>query len=76
AFRIAAERAAEAAQDGLIVTLGVTPTEPSSAYGYIAAEGQGLSAVKAFVEKPDRETAERYIADGYLWNSGNFIVSA
>ncbi|WAC59861.1 AGE family epimerase/isomerase [Brevundimonas sp. SL130] len=76
AFRTAAERAAEAAQAGLIVTLGVTPTEPSSAYGYIAAEGEGLSAVKAFVEKPDRDTAERYIADGYLWNSGNFIVSA
>ena len=76
AFRTAAKRAAEAAREGLIVTLGVTPTEPSAAYGYIAAEGDGLSAVKAFVEKPDRETAERYIADGYLWNSGNFIVSA
>lgn len=76
AFRAAAEQAAEAAKGGLIVTLGVTPTEASAAYGYIAAEGPGLSAVKAFVEKPDRPTAERYIADGYLWNSGNFIVSA
>lgn len=76
AFCEAALQAAAAARDGLIVTLGVRPTEPSAAYGYIAAEGDGLSAVKAFVEKPNRETAERYIAAGYLWNSGNFIVSA
>lgn len=76
AFRDAALKAAEAARAGQIVTLGVRPGAPSSAYGYIAPEGQGLSAVKAFVEKPDLHTAERYIADGYLWNSGNFIVTA
>lgn len=75
-FRIAALRAADAASGGRIVTLGIRPTEPSSAYGYIAPEGQGLSAVRAFVEKPDRPDAERYIADGYLWNSGNFIARA
>lgn len=77
AFVDAAREAAHAAhQAGRIVTLGVRPTAPSSAYGYIAPEGEGLSAVKAFVEKPDAETAQRYIAEGYLWNSGNFIVPA
>lgn len=76
AFRTAVLKAADAARSGQIVTLGVRPDAPSSAYGYIAPEGEGLSAVRAFVEKPDVHTAERYIADGYLWNSGNFIVSA
>lgn len=76
AFEAAVREAARAASDGRIVTLGVTPTEPSSAYGYIAASGPGLSAVSAFVEKPDRPTAERYIREGHLWNSGNFIASA
>ncbi|WP_292225060.1 AGE family epimerase/isomerase [Brevundimonas sp.] len=76
AFRDAVLKAADAARAGQIVTLGVRPDTPSSAYGYIAPQGQGLSAVKAFIEKPDAHTAERYIADGYLWNSGNFIVSA
>ena len=77
AFREATLRAAEAARSGRVVTLGVRPTEPSSAYGYIAPrEPGGLSGVRAFVEKPDAATAERYIASGYLWNSGNFIVSA
>ncbi|RZI98258.1 MAG: mannose-1-phosphate guanylyltransferase [Brevundimonas sp.] len=76
AFRQAAMVGAEAARTGRIVTFGVRPTEPSSAYGYIRPEGSGLSPVEAFVEKPDRETAERYMAQGYLWNSGNFIVAA
>ncbi|MDP3406193.1 MAG: AGE family epimerase/isomerase [Brevundimonas sp.] len=76
AFEAAVRRAAGAAAEGRIVTLGVAPTEPSSAYGYIAAAGPGLAAVTAFVEKPDRPTAERYIREGHLWNSGNFIASA
>jgi mannose-1-phosphate guanylyltransferase/mannose-6-phosphate isomerase len=78
AFRAALETGARAARDGLIVTLGVTPTSPSTAFGYIApGEDLGVAArVKAFVEKPDAATAERYIAEGYLWNSGNFVVGA
>ena len=79
AFRAAVEVAARHAAAGRIVTLGVRPSEPTSAYGYIqpsnAPAGQ-VAAVAAFVEKPDRPTAERYLAEGYLWNSGNFIVSA
>lgn len=77
AFREAVRTAAEAAAtDGRIITLGVSPTEPSAAYGYIKPTGRGLSEVKAFVEKPDTALAARYIASGYLWNSGNFVVSA
>ncbi|AQR62335.1 mannose-1-phosphate guanylyltransferase [Brevundimonas sp. LM2] len=77
AFREAArEAAASAASDGRIVTLGVRPTAPSAAYGYIKAAGHGLSDVEAFVEKPDAALAAHYIASGYLWNSGNFVVSA
>ncbi len=76
AFRDAVRQAAAPAALGRIVTLGVRPTEPASAYGYIRPSGAGLCAVQAFVEKPDRETAAAYIEDGYLWNSGNFMVGA
>ncbi|WP_395944851.1 AGE family epimerase/isomerase [Brevundimonas sp.] len=76
AFRNASRTASEAAANGRIVTLGVVPTAPSSAYGYIAPASTGLSDIQAFVEKPDTATAEQYIASGYLWNSGNFIVRA
>ena len=78
AFQDAVMVAAQAAKDGLIVTLGVRPGEPSTAYGYIkpAADGGGLQRVEAFVEKPVRAVAEAYVKAGYLWNSGNFIVRA
>jgi mannose-1-phosphate guanylyltransferase/mannose-6-phosphate isomerase len=75
-FRAAVNRAVDGAREARIVTLGVTPNAPSSAYGYIAPTGRGLSPIAAFVEKPDQATALQYIRDGYLWNSGNFIVSA
>lgn len=75
-FRQSVGAALAAATSGRIVTLGVVPTAPSSAYGYIAPSGPGLSDVSAFVEKPDTATAKRYISEGYLWNSGNFIVRA
>jgi mannose-1-phosphate guanylyltransferase/mannose-6-phosphate isomerase len=76
AFRAAVTEAASAASAGRVVTLGVAPTEPSQAYGYIKPSGRGLTAVDRFVEKPDRAQAQTYIDAGYLWNSGNFIVSA
>ena len=76
AFRAAMVEAAAGAATGRVVTLGVTPCEASQAYGYIKPSGRGLSAVDAFVEKPDRTQAQAYIDAGYLWNSGNFIVSA
>ena len=54
---------------------------PATGYGYIRRgpplDGiDGVDKVAAFVEKPDVATAERYIADGYLWNSGNFMMQA
>jgi len=61
-----------------IVLLGLVPTRPETGYGYIQAgepiEAHEVRQVARFVEKPDRETAERYLAEGgYLWNSGMFI---
>lgn len=78
AFRAAAATAAQAAEQGVIVTMGVTPTGPNTAYGYVdpgAALGP-VRKVNAFVEKPKADTAQSYIAKGYLWNSGNFVARA
>jgi len=76
AFRAAVIEAGAAVAKGRIVTLGVQPDAPSPAYGYIRPARAGLSSVAAFIEKPDAETAADYIAAGYLWNSGNFMVRA
>ena len=76
AFRSSVLQGLEAAHHGRMVIFGVRPTEPSSAYGYIRPEHDGLSPVASFVEKPDRDTAVRYMSQGYLWNSGNLVVSA
>lgn len=69
--------AAEAARFGHIMTLGVPPTRPETAYGYIRPgkpiKGSRALAVEAFVEKPDRARAEALVAEGCLWNSGNFL---
>ncbi len=68
------------AEAGRIVTFGIKPTEPKTSYGYIlpgeAIGKTGVHAVKSFVEKPDAATAARYVKDGYLWNSGNFLFRA
>lgn len=78
-FRAVLAKAAPAAKDH-IVTLGVTPDAPETGYGYIkrgAALGGAVSKVERFVEKPDRATAEGYLASGdYLWNAGIFLGSA
>jgi mannose-1-phosphate guanylyltransferase/mannose-6-phosphate isomerase len=77
AFRRAADEAVEAARGGRIVTLGVQPTFPATAFGYIRpGEGDGVRRVEAFIEKPDEARARRYLAEGYLWNSGNFVTTA
>jgi mannose/cellobiose epimerase-like protein (N-acyl-D-glucosamine 2-epimerase family) len=78
AFARAVEIAAEAARSGAVVTFGVQPTAPLSAYGYIkpGPEGGGVRALDAFVEKPDTAAAQRYMDAGYLWNSGNFVARA
>ena len=68
------------ADAGRIVTFGIRPTEPKTSYGYIlpgeALVDGGVYAVKKFVEKPDDTTAVRYLREGYLWNSGNFLFRA
>lgn len=80
AFRASVETAADvAARQGRIVTLGVRPTRPSPAYGYIRPGPVLDGAVRdlaAFVEKPSVELARTYLDAGYLWNSGNFIARA
>lgn len=79
-FRADCEVAAELAAGGLIMTLGIVPTAPSTAYGYIEAGESlgrpGASRLARFVEKPDAETAQDYVDRGFLWNSGNFVFSA
>jgi mannose-1-phosphate guanylyltransferase/mannose-6-phosphate isomerase len=78
-FVAACATAREAARAGHLVTFGVRPDRPATEYGYIrpgGAAGEGLFAVESFVEKPDAETAARYVADGFLWNSGNFMFRA
>ena len=74
AFRAVVLEAVAAAAHGRIVTMGMVPTSASSAYGYIQPRGPGLSEVGRFVEKPGRIDAERYLGEGYLWNSGNFVA--
>jgi len=74
--------AADTAEEGFIVTLGVIPSHPDTGYGYIKrghrlATVGGAYCVDTFTEKPDLETAERYLADGgYYWNMGHFIFRA
>ena len=80
AFRATCLAGRAAAEAGRIVTFGIKPTDPKTSYGYIlpgeAIGGGGVYAVKSFVEKPDPTTAARYVHDGYLWNSGNFLFRA
>jgi len=78
AFTAALQAAVRAAADGAIVILGITPTSPETAYGYIrSVPGEGLQKVAQFVEKPDAATAARYLAEGgYTWNSGMFVLRA
>jgi len=71
--------AASAAAADRIVTFGVRPTRPATEYGYIRAGtaiGADIFAIEKFVEKPNAKTAERYVKEGYLWNSGNFMFRA
>jgi mannose-1-phosphate guanylyltransferase/mannose-6-phosphate isomerase len=79
-FAAACRNAAAATAEGRIVTFGIRPTSPATSYGYIRPGGKlnGASAlsVEAFVEKPDAATAARYVAENYLWNSGNFMFRA
>jgi mannose-1-phosphate guanylyltransferase len=77
-FRSVVVRAVEVAREGWLTTIGIDPTHPATGFGYIApgeplGVGGGL-AVAEFVEKPSAEVAARYVADGYRWNAGMFVV--
>lgn len=71
-----------AAAQGRLVIFGVRPTQPEPGYGYIAVgptlgESGHVLAVDRFIEKPDREAAQRFVASGrFFWNSGIFLLSA
>ena len=80
-FAAAADRVLAAVEaDDVIGTLGITPTRAETGFGYleVAAAAPGtVTPVLRFVEKPDRATAEQYVASGtYLWNAGIFFLSA
>lgn len=80
AFHRAIALARTAAEEGNLLTFGITPTGPETGYGYIRAEGDASELVRRvldFVEKPALPLAEQYVASGvYLWNSGIFLFRA
>lgn len=81
-FHRAVAKGIPAALAGMLVTFGVKPTRPEIEYGYIQAGPAlngtgGARSVSRFVEKPDRETARRFVESGtFYWNSGIFLLSA
>ncbi|NBC49406.1 MAG: mannose-1-phosphate guanylyltransferase/mannose-6-phosphate isomerase [Gammaproteobacteria bacterium] len=84
-FRSAVADGATLAEQGAVITFGIVPAKPETGYGYIqqgeARQDADLNGrayrLHAFVEKPDRATAERYLDSGeYLWNSGIFMMRA
>ncbi|MDB2536643.1 mannose-1-phosphate guanylyltransferase/mannose-6-phosphate isomerase [Alphaproteobacteria bacterium] len=79
AFKKAVGQAREQAQAGNLVVFGIRPTAPETGYGYleVAVAGDTPQPLQSFVEKPDRATAEQYLAAGrYYWNSGMFCFTA
>jgi mannose-1-phosphate guanylyltransferase/mannose-1-phosphate guanylyltransferase/mannose-6-phosphate isomerase len=67
------------AGQGYLTTFGVIPTYPATGYGYIQPGepiADGASRIAAFVEKPDLDTAKRYVEGGFLWNAGIFVFRA
>jgi len=72
--------AIEAAEEGYLVTFGIVPTRPETAYGYIRSgkplrdSAQDIFHAEGFFEKPDLKTAEAFLQQGsYYWNSGIFV---
>lgn len=83
AFNQAVAVGLSAAEAGKLVTFGIVPTAPETGYGYIKSQNKIEKTqlqsypVAQFVEKPNFETAQQYLADGfYLWNSGMFMFKA
>lgn len=81
-FRDAVRHGLAAAQAGMLVTFGVKPTRPDTGYGYIQGGDvvngmEEVLEVERFVEKPDQQTAQRFVDSGiFYWNSGIFLLGA
>ncbi|GGF56344.1 mannose-1-phosphate guanyltransferase [Marmoricola endophyticus] len=80
-FRRTLVEAAAVADTGLLVTIGIEPTGPSTAFGYVrpGAPLDGFASARAvveFVEKPDAQRAAAYVEQGYRWNAGMFVARA
>ena len=80
AFTNSVYEACTVAEQGRIITFGITPTGPETRFGYIrqgAAIAPGILSVERFVEKPDAPSAEAMPKEGgYSWNSGMFLFKA
>ena len=81
AFQAVVQKGAVLAGQGVVVTFGITPDTPETGYGYIqsgdAYGADGAKRIARFVEKPNLQTAQQYLAEGnYLWNSGLFMMRA
>jgi mannose-1-phosphate guanylyltransferase/mannose-6-phosphate isomerase len=79
AFQSSLVKAVSRAEQGKLVAFGVVPTKPETGYGYINStiDSDAGGPVNKFVEKPDAETAVKYLASGdYFWNSGMFVFRA
>jgi mannose-1-phosphate guanylyltransferase/mannose-6-phosphate isomerase len=80
AFHEAINIASKQAQEGKLATFGIVPTDANTGYGYIKSSKINTDSaykVEEFVEKPDLETAEKYLDQGnHLWNSGMFMFKA
>ncbi len=79
-FRRVLRAAVDVARNGHLVTMGIVPSGPETAYGYIhrgqllgEMQGHPYYNVERFAEKPDAETAKRFVQGGDLWNSGIFV---
>ena len=75
-FRESLSAAADAAEEhDALVTIGIVPSRPDPGFGYIqpGEPVNGARRVARFVEKPDLRTAEQFISQGFLWNSGIFV---
>jgi mannose-1-phosphate guanylyltransferase len=74
AYAEAVQEAVQLAQEGYLVTFGISPTKPETGYGYIECDGNN---VLSFREKPDHDTAQSFLDQGnFLWNSGMFCFQA
>jgi mannose-1-phosphate guanylyltransferase/mannose-6-phosphate isomerase len=84
AFNTAWSAAEKAAEFGYLALLGISPTSAATGYGYIQPENElnfsthdrAVFEVAKFVEKPDSDTADAYVKQGFLWNSGMFVFKA